>query len=115
MFKKIYDILKEANLLVYSIGQHEGLCENPYVVIKENGQIPYLNVALDFDLIDIIIFYPLGRYSRIKAYRELVMESLSGIKELKFTNETTPIIIDDDKKAYTQSIKYQIYKRRRKR
>lgn len=37
MFTVIYDRLKQDGFNVYSIGQHEGLCKEPYVVIKENN------------------------------------------------------------------------------
>ena len=38
MFKEIYKHLKLKGFDVYSIGQHEGICSDPYLVIKENGE-----------------------------------------------------------------------------
>ena len=38
MFKEIYKHLKDIGFDVYSIGQHEGICTKPYLVIKENGE-----------------------------------------------------------------------------
>ena len=38
MFKKIYTHLKNNNIDCYSIGQHEGKCVKPYVVIKDMGK-----------------------------------------------------------------------------
>ena len=38
MFTQIYRHLKDNGFDVYSIGQHKGICTNPYIVIKENGE-----------------------------------------------------------------------------
>lgn len=39
MFKKIYKHLKNKGFNVYSIGQHQGLCIEPFLVIFEKGPL----------------------------------------------------------------------------
>jgi len=111
-FRRIWEALEAGGFTPYSIGQHNGVCKSPYVVIKDDGQSPYAGLPINNGLIDIIIFYPFGGYSEVEPYRDRVDRCLRSIRELKPTHIITPIIIDDDKKAYTTSIKYQIRKRR---
>ncbi|WP_197096796.1 hypothetical protein [Paraclostridium sordellii] len=111
MYEKIYDTLVDANIKPYSIGQHNGECNSPYVVISNAGTNPF-SVGLKYDIIDIIIYYPIGAYSKVEPYANKVKQALKKIKNLKYTNTDTPIVIDDDKKAYTQSFTYQVYKRK---
>ena len=113
MFEKIWKTLEAAGFDVYSIGLHEGICQRPYVVIKDDGQRPYAGIQVDYDLVDIILYYPLGRYSEVQPYMKKIIDCMFGLKELKYTSEITPTIIDEDKKAYVTSVKYQIFKRRR--
>lgn len=113
MFEKIYRYLKSKGFDVYSIGQHTGLCTNPYIVIKDQGQNPYAGLSLNYDMVDIIIYYPMPSYSKVSSYVKEVEAALKDLKELTNTNQRLPIVIDDDKKAYTTSIMYQIFKSRR--
>ena len=112
MIKAIYDHLKAKNLNPYFIGQHKGECTERYCVIKENLQVPYFySNKLGYRLIDIIVFVPLNSYIAVEPY---VNEIKAAMKELKFLRKTgneTPVITDDDKKAYTTSIEYQIIKK----
>ncbi len=112
MFQNIYKQLKENGFNVYSVGQHNGLCEEPYIVIREGGDIPYSNLQITYSIIDIIVFYPIGRYSEVFGYVKSVREALKEIKELKCSDEVTALVVDHEVKAYTCGVKYQIFKRR---
>ena len=46
MFAQIYKHLKNNGFDVYSIGQHEGICTNPYIVVKENGESEIVGTSL---------------------------------------------------------------------
>lgn len=111
-FEQIRNVLQNNGFDVYSIGQHTGTCKNPYVVIKENGQSRHAGLPINNELIDIIVFYPLGSYSQVMPYLKKADKCIRSIKELKPTHIITPVIVDNEKKAYTASIQYQIYKRR---
>ncbi|WP_313758562.1 hypothetical protein [Tissierella sp.] len=69
MWQEIYTKLKENNLNPYPPGKHKGLCEEPYVVIKEGTQIPSINSnRLGQKVIDIIVFVPLDSYIAVDIY-----------------------------------------------
>jgi hypothetical protein len=109
----IYKRLKEFGFDVYSIGQHEGLCDKPYIVIKEDGEDVHgaLN-SVSSALISIIIFYPIGRYSEAAEYVRAVRECLSDVPWLKNTGKITGFVVDSDVRAYTCTVFYEVYKRR---
>ncbi len=112
MYKQIYKHLQNNGFRVFAIGQHTGVCKEPYAVIKERGQTPYLT-SLIKQYIDIIVFFPLGNYSQMEEYVQMVEDCLNELKELKKTHIVTPAVIDDSVKAYSVSISYNITKKRR--
>ena len=112
MFELIYKRLKDGGFDVYSIGQHEGFCRSPYVVIKEDGENVLTGASVSAAVVSIIIFYPIGRYSEVSDYVLRVRECLCGLDFLKSTGELTGFAIDHDVRAYTCTIFYEVYKRR---
>ena len=54
MFAQIYKHLKNNGFDVYSIGQHEGICTNPYIVVKENGESEVIGTSLINDRLRLI-------------------------------------------------------------
>ena len=109
MITKIYTQLKTSNLNSYWPGQHQGLCDKRYCVVKENIQVAFPNTRVGYRLLDIIVFVPISSYVQVAPY---VREIKAALKEfpLWYAGET-PIIPDDEKKAYTTSIQYQILKK----
>ena len=55
MFTQIYRHLKDNGFDVYSIGQHKGICTNPYIVIKENGESEIAGTSLTNDIVELLI------------------------------------------------------------
>ena len=111
MWQKIYLHLKSEDIDVYSIGQKQGLCDDPYVVVKESGQYSLGSNKQGYDLVDIIIFYPIGSYSQLFSYKNDIKNHLAELKYLRKTGNETPVIIDDEVKGYTTSIEYQVIKK----
>ena len=107
MFTEIYEHLKNNGFEVYSIGQHKGICSSPYLVIKENGINEIVGTSLNSEMVEIMIYYPIGSYSKIKEYKRLVLYSMKSIKGIRRIIESSATIVDDDKKAYTTSFYYQ--------
>ena len=108
MFKVLYDLLKDHN--PYPPGKHTGLCESNYLVIKEGMTSPdFGGNKTGASDIDIILFVPIDSYVAMKDYRDAVVATLKG--HLRKTGVETPIIPDNDKKAYTMSIGYKFLKR----
>ncbi len=70
MFAQIYKHLKNNGFDVYSIGQHEGICSSPYIVVKENGESEVAGTSLINDTVELLIYYPVGRYSELSSYKK---------------------------------------------
>ena len=51
MFAQIYKHLKNNGFDVYSIGQHEGICTNHYIVVKHNGECKIVETSLTNDIV----------------------------------------------------------------
>ncbi|WP_052045129.1 hypothetical protein [Caloranaerobacter azorensis] len=104
--------LKNDGFEVYPPGIKRGNCESPYVVVKDDIQSPIAGTnKIGYKIIDLIIFYPLNRYSEIENYKRQIKSSMDKLKFIRKTGNETPVIIDDDRKAYTTSIEYIVYKK----
>lgn len=112
MFSSVYRHLKNNNIEVYSIGQHEGLCESPYVVLKENGVGEIVGTSLVNDVVELMIYYPLGNYSELESYKTLVKNAMKSYKGIRRILEQVPTIVDGDKKAYMTSFRYRKIKKK---
>jgi hypothetical protein len=107
MFAQIYKYLKENGFDVYSIGQHEGICTNPYIVVKENGESEIVGTSLTNDIVELLIYYPVGTYSKLNEYKQSVLYIMKLLKGIRRVIDPMPTIIDDDKKAYMTSFTYK--------
>ena len=107
MFTELYTYLKGRGFDVYSIGQHQGICTNPYIVIKENGESYIAGTSLTNDVIELLIYYPIGKYSSLECYKKDILNSMRNIKGVRRIFEGVPTIIDNDKKAYMTSFSYR--------
>ena len=111
MFKKIYAHLKNNNIDCYSIGQHEGKCIKPYVVIKDMGKAKTNNSVVYKKMVELYVYYPLGNYSMVEGFVNEIEEIMTSLS-FKESYEATPTIIDDDKKAYLTRLSYYDGRRR---
>ena len=107
MFAQIYKHLKSNGFDVYSIGQHEGICTKPYIVIKENGEGKIAGTSLTNDMVELLIYYPIGTYSKLDEYKKSTLYSMKLLKGIRRVIEPMPTIIDDDKKAYMTLFTYR--------
>ena len=107
MFTQIYKHLKENGFDVYSIGQHEGICTEPYIVIKENGESEIVGTSLTNDIVELLIYYPIGTYSKLNEYKQSTLYAMKLLKGIRRVIEAMPTVIDDDKKAYMTSFTYR--------
>lgn len=112
MVQDIYTHLKNNNLNPYFPGQHRGECEEPFVIVMEGTQMPSINSnKIGQQVMDFIIFVPVNSYVAVKPYKNKVKLALKELTYLRKTGLETPVITDDDKKAYTTSIQYVIIKK----
>ena len=107
MFTQIYRHLKDNGFDVYSIGQHKGICINPYIVIKENGESEIVGTSLTNDIVELLIYYPVGTYSKLNEYKQSILYTMKLLKGIRRVVEPMPTIIDDDKKAYMTSFTFR--------
>ena len=107
MFTQIYRHLKDNGFDVYSIGQHKGICTNPYIVIKENGESERAGTSLTNDIVELLIYYPVGTYSKLNEYKQSILYTMKLLKGIRRVVEPMPTIIDDDKKAYMTSFTFR--------
>lgn len=104
MFKTIYKHLKTNGVDCYSIGQHQGICEKEYVVVKNNTPRS-LNNSMIEEEVELLLYYPLGGYSKFIDF----IDSVKGVmKALSYKDNYTPypIITDDEKQAYMTILSY---------
>lgn len=112
MMKDIYTQLKDANLNPYFIGQHEGLCRERFIVVKQGTQMASIGSnQVGQTIIDIIVFVPLNSYIELDPYMKEIRQALKELTYLRKTGLETPAITDDEKKAYTTSIEYVLQKK----
>lgn len=112
MWQDIFNKLKEKNLNPYPPGKHEGLCKQPYCVVKEGNQIPSIQSnRLGQKKIDIIVFVPLSSYLALEPYMKQIRSALKELPNLRKTGNETPAVPDDIKEAYTASIEYTVIKK----
>lgn len=107
MFAQIYKHLKNNGFDVYSIGQHEGICTNPYIVVKENGESEVTGTSLINDTVELLIYYPLGKYSELVSYKKKILNVMKYLRGVRRVIEAMPTIVDDDKKTYMTSFTYK--------
>lgn len=107
MFTQIYKHLKDNGFDVYSIGQHKGICKSPYIVIKENGESEIIGTSLTNDIVELLIYYPIGTYSKLNEYKQSTLYAMKLLKGIRRVVEAMPTVIDDDKKAYMTSFTYR--------
>ena len=112
MFTQIYRHLKDNGFDVYSIGQHKGICTNPYIVIKENGESEIAGTSLTNDIVELLIYYPIGTYSKLNEYKQSTLHTMKLLKGIRRVIDPMPTIIDDDKKAYMTSFTYRKIKKK---
>ena len=107
MFAQIYKHLKNNGFDVYSIGQHEGICTNPYIVVKENGESEVTGTSLINDTVELLIYYTLGKYTELVSYKKKILNVMKYLRGVRRVIEAMPTIVDDDKKAYMTSFTYK--------
>ena len=106
MRKKLFDIL-DPIYPCYAIGEHQGECIEPYVVLKFDNQIQSMNNAnCGWQFVHVFCYVPLSDITILDNMVETTQKALK--QHLEFTGDITPELIDDQKKAYFRRLKYRI-------
>ena len=107
MIIKVFDLLSANGIDTYFIGQHKGDCLRKYVVLKDDGTISD-NGINGTSYIDIIFFVPENEFMKCNDFKKQVISILKDCKSIKYTGSETSIITDNDKKALTFSVMYEV-------
>ena len=110
MYRHLSRFLTENNIDNYSIGQHEGKCKSPFIVISDEGERGISGYSITYREIDLILLFPQGKYSEMEDYINKVKDVMSNYKRGKWTREQSDIILDSNKDAYVVALTYRVYK-----
>lgn len=110
LYRDLADYLNDNNINFFSIGQHEGKCKEPFVVIEEAGEQKESRYTLKIKNVDLVLFYPKGHYSEVEDYVNHVISTMEGYTRATFTGNVSDVMIETDKEAYIVVLSYKIYK-----
>lgn len=111
VWKLIYKHLKSNGFKVYSPGQHQGECTEPYVVVNIGNALPYNNFTTVQTPYDILCYVPKDEFSTLEGYVHSVEECLKSCNFLKSAFYRTPSYYDEDVKGHMVSTQYVNYRR----
>lgn len=112
MWQTVYDKLKVKGLNPYPPGKHIGECTEPYCVVREGTQSPSLfSNRVGRRLVEVILFVPVSSYVGLIPYANAIKLAMAELGSVRKTGNETPVITDDEVKAYTTSIEYQVMKK----
>lgn len=110
LYKDLAIYLNKNNINNYSIGQHEGKCKEPFVIIEEVGEQKENNYTLKIKYVDLVVCYPKGFYSELEDYVNTVIDTMEGYTRATFTGNISDVMIETDKEAYIVVLSYKVYK-----
>lgn len=110
MWKTIYDYLKSKGFDVYALGQHEGTCKTPYIVIRNNGD-GGRGITMEQTLYELLLYYPSDFYYQFEDYIDSVKQSMNGLFPiLKLVDGPSPHYLDPDVLGYMTNLTYRLIK-----
>lgn len=109
VYRDLATFLNDKNIENYSIGQHQGRCERPCVVIEDAGQIRETKYTLKVRRLNVTVMFPRGKYSELEDYVDTVLEAMDGYNRTVFTDYVSDVMMDTEKDAYIVVLEYKIY------
>lgn len=107
-WKTIYTHLKTLGFSVYSPGQHQGECTEPYVVIKVADSTPKSTFTSHTVLYDFLCYVPRDKYSTLEDYVTSVKQALKSLYPTIIpTQYETASYYDDQVKGHMISLEYR--------
>lgn len=106
--RQIFDVI-DSLYPCYAIGEHEGYCIEPYVVLKFDNQVTSINNnKCGWQSVQVMCYTPKSDITVLDEMIDKVKNVLSGV--LEFIGTITSEFLDNDVKAYTRSMSYRIPK-----
>lgn len=108
-WQRIYTVLKQNEIDVYSPAQHKGECISPYVVVKDAGLNQFGQFSSTRVLYDVMCYVPRERFSELESYVSKVKQILQDFMypELVPMNFETASFYDDTVKGHMISVQYR--------
>jgi hypothetical protein len=107
MRKIIFDILN-ALYPSYAMGQHKGLCNSPYLVIKFNTQSRSVSMALGaFQSFEVLVYIPDSSITGMEDKLDEVTKALTS-QGFESVNSITPDYHDAEVQAFMRSAQFRI-------
>lgn len=116
VWERVFLCLKSKGVDVYSLGQHEGKCTSPYVVIKNTGTMGFQGSnQIGSQTLDIMVYCPATNYSNLEPFVGQIQDFLRELKEyIRPTGNITSVVLDNTVNGYTQALEYQTFQRLRR-
>lgn len=108
----LYRLLAGSGYKVYAPGQHEGLCAEPYLVLRLAGAVNAEGVSSYFDLYELLLYVPYGRYSEIERTQKELKALLRRLHPIAAVYDDFGYTFsDDDVRGYQSAITYRVIKK----
>ena len=108
----IYTCLKNHGFDVYSPGQKEGECTEPYVVIKNDGGYDHISISTFREQYAVIVCVPKKQYSKLEPLVMQVKQAMKDLYPMIRSYGQIQLSSDDDVlKLHQQAIEYECYKK----
>lgn len=105
-WKDIHKHLSGGGFSVYSLGQHEGECTEPYIVLRDNGVTR--RQSIEVPEYELLLYYPMNRYSEFSDYIDNVKITMNRLyPSLRLVEDEQPHYPDSEKRAYMTSLIYR--------
>ena len=111
VWKLIFQHLKNAGFSVYSPGQHQGDCTEPYVVVNIGSSLPFGTFTTVQTPYDILCYVPKTAFSTLEGYVSSVEKCLKQCSFLRSLHYRTPAYYDDDVKGHMISTQFVNYRK----
>ena len=95
-----------------SPGVSVGVCQAPYIIVKNNGSTRKPGFSTNVDVYSVMVYVPQEAYSELEVQVQRVKEVMKTLEPMiKPLGFQTPSYYDDGYKAHMVSIEYKNYKK----
>lgn len=111
-YKDLFMHLKNKGFNVFTPGQHQGECIEPYVVIKDAGTTQFQGFSTTQNLYDIMCYVPANKFTALESFVGSVEESMKELFPMfKSAKYRTPSFYEESIKGYMISTQYVNYRK----
>ena len=105
-WQQIFQHLEDGGFDVYALGQHQGGCTAPYIVLRNNGCTR--PGALELGLYELLLYCPADQYRQFEAFIQAVEARMNQLfPRAKLVGGPGVHYLDDGVKGYMTNLIYQ--------